>query len=172
MKHLKGWSFRDLERELRRNLVYRRFTHFDAEITPDFTVFSRSFALLSPALTAEIHQRVLSLACEHGVAQGQKLRSKISHSFAESRGLLILKSAMIVAEATGECSLREALEIVVAVHPNRAKVHAVTTTSLLPIEQTQQKPVSQRLQTATAEEFVRFRATLLLLDLARSRQSQ
>ena len=34
MKHLKGWSFRDLERELRSNLVYRRFTHFDADITP------------------------------------------------------------------------------------------------------------------------------------------
>src|SRR5207253_2957353 len=32
MKHLKGWSFRDLERELRSNLVYRRFTHFDAEV--------------------------------------------------------------------------------------------------------------------------------------------
>ena len=75
MKHLKGWSFRDLERELRSNLVYRRFTHFDAEITPDFTVFSRSFALLSPAVTQEIHQRVVGLACQHGVAQGQKLRT-------------------------------------------------------------------------------------------------
>ncbi len=51
MKHLKGWSFRDLERELRSNLVYRRFTHFDAEATPDFSTFSRSFALLSPAVT-------------------------------------------------------------------------------------------------------------------------
>jgi IS5 family transposase len=75
MKHLKGWSFRDLERELRSNLVYRRFTHFDAEATPDFTTFSRTFALLSPAVTAEIHQRVVSLACEQGVAQGQKLRT-------------------------------------------------------------------------------------------------
>jgi IS5 family transposase len=75
MKHLKGWSFRDLERELRSNLVYRRFTHFDADTTPDFTVFSRSFALLSPAVTAEIHQRVVNLACEQGVAQGKKLRS-------------------------------------------------------------------------------------------------
>jgi IS5 family transposase len=75
MKHLKGWSFRDLERELRSNLVYRRFTHFDAETTPDFTVFSRSFALLSPAVTAEIHQRVVSLACEQGVAQGRRLRT-------------------------------------------------------------------------------------------------
>jgi IS5 family transposase len=75
MKHLKGWSFRDLERELRSNLVYRGFTHFDAEATPDFTTFSRSFALLSPAVTAEIHQRVVSLACEQGVAQGLKLRT-------------------------------------------------------------------------------------------------
>ena len=75
MKHLKGWSFRALERELRSNLVYRRFTHFDAESTPDFTVFSRSFALLSPAVTAEIHQRVVRLACEHGIAQGEKIRT-------------------------------------------------------------------------------------------------
>jgi transposase, IS5 family len=75
MKHLKGWSFRDLERELRSNLVYRRFTHFDAEATPDFTTFSRSFALLSPAVTAEIHHRVVSLACEQGVAQGRKIRT-------------------------------------------------------------------------------------------------
>src|SRR5438445_6270007 len=70
MKHLKGWSFRDLERELRSNRVYRRFTHFDAEATPDFSTFSRSFALLSPAVTEEIHQRVVSLACEQGVARG------------------------------------------------------------------------------------------------------
>ena len=75
MKHLKGWSFRDLERELRSNLVYRRFTHFDAEATPDSTTFSRTFALLSPAVTEEIHQRVVSLACEKGVAQGLKLRT-------------------------------------------------------------------------------------------------
>src|SRR6266481_525695 len=75
MKHLKGWSFRDLERELRSNLVYRRFTHFDAEVTPNFTVFSRTFALLSPAVTEEIHQRVVALACEQRVAWGEKLRT-------------------------------------------------------------------------------------------------
>ena len=75
MKHMKGWSFRDLERELRSNLVYRRFTHFDAEATPDFSTFSRSFTLLSPAVTQEIHQRVVGLAREQGVAPGRKLRT-------------------------------------------------------------------------------------------------
>src|SRR5260370_285926 len=78
MKHLKGWSFRDLERELRSNLVYRGFTHFDAEATPDFTTFSRSFALLSPAGTEEVHQRAGGLACQQRWAQGQKLRSDTS----------------------------------------------------------------------------------------------
>jgi transposase, IS5 family len=78
MKHLKGWSFRDLERELRSNLVYRQFTHFDAEATPDFTTFSRTFALLSPQVTEQIHQRVVGLAREQGVAQGRKLRTDTS----------------------------------------------------------------------------------------------
>jgi IS5 family transposase len=75
LKHLKGWSFRDLERELRSNLVYRRFTHFDAEAIPRYNCFSRLFAVLSPAVTEKIHQRVVGLARERGVARGRKLRT-------------------------------------------------------------------------------------------------
>jgi transposase, IS5 family len=78
LKHLKGWSFRELERELRSNLIYRRFTHFDAEATPHFTTFSRTFALLGPAITEKIHQRVVGMACEEGVAKGRKLRTDTS----------------------------------------------------------------------------------------------
>jgi transposase, IS5 family len=74
LKHLKGWSFRELERELRCNLIYRRFTHFDAEVTPNFSTFSRLFALLSPAVTQQIHHRVVGLACAHGAAQGRRVR--------------------------------------------------------------------------------------------------
>src|SRR5882762_3004790 len=75
LKHLKGWSFRDLERELRSNLLYRRFTRFDAEATPDFSTFSRTFALLGPAVVQEIHQRVVGLAREQGGARGHRLRT-------------------------------------------------------------------------------------------------
>ena len=46
LKHLKGWSFRGLEEELRANLLYRRFTRFYEDPIPDHTVFSRLFALL------------------------------------------------------------------------------------------------------------------------------
>lgn len=74
-KHLKGWSFRELEREVRSNLVYRRFTRFDADPTPDFTTFSRTFALLGPAVTQEIHKRVIAMSREKHVASGRKLRS-------------------------------------------------------------------------------------------------
>jgi IS5 family transposase len=74
LKHLKGWSFRELERELRSNLIYRRFTRFDAEVTPDFSTFSRVFATLSPAVTEQIHHRVVGVAREQGVAAGRKVR--------------------------------------------------------------------------------------------------
>lgn len=75
LKHLKGWSFRQLARELRCNLIYRRFTHFDAEATPDHSIFIRSFALLSPSVTKKIHERVVGLAREKGAVHGKKLRT-------------------------------------------------------------------------------------------------
>jgi transposase, IS5 family len=75
LKHLKGWSFRELERELRSNLIYRRFTHFDAEAVPRHNCFSRLFAMLSPEVTQKIHQRVVGLAREGGVAPGRKMRT-------------------------------------------------------------------------------------------------
>jgi transposase, IS5 family len=75
LKHMKGWSFRELARELRCNLIYRRFTHFNADATPDHTVLSRTFALLSPSVTEKIHDRVVGLARQKGVAKGHKLRT-------------------------------------------------------------------------------------------------
>lgn len=75
LKHLKGWSFRELERELRCNLIYRRFTRFDADPTPNYSTFSRCFALLGADMTQRIHERVVAKACEERVAQGRKLRT-------------------------------------------------------------------------------------------------
>jgi IS5 family transposase len=75
LKHLKGWSLQALERELRCNLVYRRFTRFDADPTPNYSTFSRCFALLGPETTQRIHRRVVAKAREEGVARGRKLRT-------------------------------------------------------------------------------------------------
>ena len=46
LKHMKGWSFRQLDRELCSNLMYRRFTRYDGEKTLDYTAYSR-FSLCS-----------------------------------------------------------------------------------------------------------------------------
>ena len=43
-------------------------------VPPDFTSFRRLSALLSPSVTQKIHQRVVEVACEHGVAQERKLK--------------------------------------------------------------------------------------------------
>src|SRR5438094_5255979 len=75
LKHVRGWSFRQLERELRASLLYRRFTRFYEDPIPDFSSFSRAFGLFGKDGTAQIHARVVPLAREQSVASGQKLRT-------------------------------------------------------------------------------------------------
>src|SRR6266404_5745587 len=74
LKHLKSWSFRELEYELRHSLLYRRFTGFFEDPIPDFTSFSRTFAHFGPDGTRQIHQRVVQKAREQKLAPGRKLR--------------------------------------------------------------------------------------------------
>jgi len=75
LKHLKGWSFRELERELRCNLLYRRFTRFDADPTPNYATFSRNIAALGPELVQQLHARVVGKAREEQIATGRRLRT-------------------------------------------------------------------------------------------------
>ncbi len=75
LKHLKGWSFRQLERELRASLLYRRFTRFYEDSIPDFTSFSRTFALFGKEGTVRLHARIVQMAQEQQVAKGLKLRT-------------------------------------------------------------------------------------------------
>ena len=67
LKHIKGWSFRELRWELRTNLLYRRFTRFYEDPIPDFTNLSRAFALFGREGTEEIHQRIVQQAKAAGV---------------------------------------------------------------------------------------------------------
>jgi IS5 family transposase len=74
LKHLKSWSFRDLERELRGSLVYRKFTRFDDDDTPTYSAFNKLFKVLGPKTTRAIHERVVAQAREEKIAPGRKLR--------------------------------------------------------------------------------------------------
>jgi len=75
LKHFKNWSFRQLERELRASLLYRRFTRFYEDSIPDFTSFSRTFGLFGKEGTAQLHARIVQMAKEQAVAKGLKLRT-------------------------------------------------------------------------------------------------
>lgn len=75
LKHLKGWSLRELERELRGSLVYRKFTRFDQDDTPTYSAFSRLFQLLGTRTTRAIHERVVAKAREAKIAPGKQLRT-------------------------------------------------------------------------------------------------
>jgi IS5 family transposase len=56
---MKGWSYRELHRELRASLLYRRFTRFYEDPIPDFSNLCRAFALFGKQGTEEIHQRIV-----------------------------------------------------------------------------------------------------------------
>lgn len=75
LKTHKDWSLRELERELTGNLIYRRFTRFDADPIPNFTTFSRNFALLNDEVMQKINGRVVLKAIEKKVAYGRRLRT-------------------------------------------------------------------------------------------------
>lgn len=75
LKHIKGWSLRMLERELRNGLVYRKFTRFDDDPIPDFSVFSRTFGLLGSELAEQIHRITVDQARVERVATGRRLRT-------------------------------------------------------------------------------------------------
>lgn len=75
LKHMKGWSFRELEREVRSSLVYRQFTHFYDDRVPDYTTFSRNFALIDEDLTRRISSEVVLKAAQEKVVRGNRLRT-------------------------------------------------------------------------------------------------
>lgn len=73
LKHLKDWSYAELEREVRANLVYRQFTRIGLERVPDEKTMVRLGQALGP-ITKQLHERVVELAVSKKVARGRKLR--------------------------------------------------------------------------------------------------
>src|SRR5438132_3064991 len=74
LKHIKNWSFRQLENELRASLLYRRFTRFYEDPIPKFCSFSRTFRLFGKEATVQLHTRFVQLAQQAAVAPGAKVR--------------------------------------------------------------------------------------------------
>jgi IS5 family transposase len=74
LKHLFDWSYDDLEREVRANLVYRAFTRIDAGEVPDAKTILKIAGALGPEVIEELHRRVLEVAKRAGVTHGRRFR--------------------------------------------------------------------------------------------------
>ena len=74
LKHFRDWSFEDLTREVRANLVYREFTRVGGGKVPDDKTMGRLARQLGPEVVEKVHKRVVEIALEKKVAAGRKLR--------------------------------------------------------------------------------------------------
>jgi len=74
LKHIRDWSFEELEREVCANFVYRQFTRIGGGKVPDNKSISRFSRQLGPEVIEKLHQRVVAIAQEKKIIQGRKLR--------------------------------------------------------------------------------------------------
>jgi IS5 family transposase len=74
LKHLFDWSYDDLEREVRANLVYRMFTRIDAGDVPDAKTILKIARALGPAVIEQLHRQVVEVAKRAGVTHGRRFR--------------------------------------------------------------------------------------------------
>jgi IS5 family transposase len=74
LKHMKAWSYAQLEWEVTGNVVYRRFCRIDGTKVPDAKTMIRQNKLLEgPALRA-LFDRVVGIAVEKKATSGRKMR--------------------------------------------------------------------------------------------------
>src|SRR5206468_5834471 len=74
LKHLFDWSYDDMEREVRANLVYRMFTRIDAGDVPDAKTIVKIARALGPDVIGQLHQQVVEVAKRAGVTHGRRFR--------------------------------------------------------------------------------------------------
>jgi len=74
LKHVRNWSYDALEREVRANLVYRDFTRVGGGKVPDAKTMGRWGLALGPEALKQIHERIVRIAQDKGVAAGRRMR--------------------------------------------------------------------------------------------------
>jgi IS5 family transposase len=74
LKHIRDWSYEEVERKVRANLVYREFTRIGGGKVPHNKSISRFGRQLVPEVMEQLHQRIIAIARENHMVQGRKLR--------------------------------------------------------------------------------------------------
>jgi IS5 family transposase len=74
LKHVRSFSFEELTREVRANLVYREFTRVGGGKTPDDKTMSRLARQLGPDCVKLLHERIVEISLKEKIVAGRKLR--------------------------------------------------------------------------------------------------
>jgi IS5 family transposase len=74
LKHMRDYSFQELSREVRANLVYREFTRVGGGKTPDDKTMGRLARQLRPEVIRQIHDRIVATAKDEKIVQGRRMR--------------------------------------------------------------------------------------------------
>jgi hypothetical protein len=67
LKHMRSWSFADVTREVRANLVYREFTGVGGRKVPDDKTMGRLARQLGPEAIEKLHRRTVATALKKEV---------------------------------------------------------------------------------------------------------
>ena len=74
LKHMRGWSYEDVTREVRANLVYRELTGVGGGKVPDDKTMGRLARQLGPEAIEKLHRRTVAIAMEKEVVAGRRMR--------------------------------------------------------------------------------------------------
>ena len=74
LKHLRRWTFEQLEWEVTGNYVYRRFCRIDGGDVPDEKTMVRYGQLLDDAFLKKVFERLVEIASDRGVTAGRRMR--------------------------------------------------------------------------------------------------
>lgn len=74
LKHIRGWSYEQLQWEVMGNFVYRRFCRIDGGDVPDAKTMVRYGQLLDGEVLKGVFDRVVELTRVRGVTKGRRLR--------------------------------------------------------------------------------------------------
>ena len=75
LKHVRGWSYETLEREVRANMVYRMFTRIGAEKVPDAKTMGRLGQALGPEVVEAVHNVWLESLVRRRLFEGESFAS-------------------------------------------------------------------------------------------------
>jgi IS5 family transposase len=74
LKHARNWSYAVLEREVRANLIYRKFVRLGFAKMADAKTMGKWGVAVGPDVIKQIHDRIVAIAQEKGLSPGARMR--------------------------------------------------------------------------------------------------